>query len=380
MQQKPTARVGLVRTGSRIIDFAMNKIISLSTIFDTKYQPAKTRQERLKRTKMIGFVAVLRSGAIGAIASAIPILILYQFILIQFPHLDAETHDVAGWNYVYLISAIIVVSLIATILELLLLYYDAIRAAGKMNQVTQRNVLAESEVDEAIQSTLPLGLTKAALGMNRDRSPKYGINPMEKSSKTAVAAKGAAYRAQVLLINAMIKRILRRILTRMLGRTVPRAFLEWILLPIYVIWNMIGTTAVMNELICRANGTEATHGTLNEIGLSHTMSAPLSLHVKNAIQHHVHGAKAIHPNIEFIILTMKFEECEFTSNPPPLDSLSDKEQQQLAKFILILPLLETRKTKLHSDMNAITKQVLTKSERQQWMRASKAFIHKGHDF
>ncbi|MEK9730371.1 MAG: hypothetical protein VW230_01285 [Candidatus Poseidoniales archaeon] len=380
MQAEPSGKGGLVQTGSRIIDFAMNKIISLSSIFDTKYAPAKTRQERLKRTKLIGYVAVLRSGAIGAFASAIPILILYQLILVQYPHLDAEKNDVVGWNYIYLISAIIFVSLIATILELLLLYYDAIRAAGKMNQVTRRDVLAESEVDEAIQSALPLGLTKAALGMNRDRSPRFGINPMEKSSKTAVAAKGAAYRAQVILINAMIKRILRRILARMFGRTVPRAFLEWILLPIYVIWNMVGTTSVMNELICRANGSEATKGVLDEIGIDHTMSQPLSVHVKNAIQHHVHGAKAIHPNIELIILAMKFEECEFSPHPPPLNSLSEVEQQQLAKFILTLPHLETRRTQLHSEMQVITEEVFSKSERKQWIQSTKAFIHRGIDF
>ncbi|MDA0715999.1 MAG: hypothetical protein O2866_03790 [archaeon] len=380
MQTEPSGKGGLVQTGSRIIDFAMNKIISLSSIFDTRYAPAKTRQERLKRTKMIGYVAVLRSGAIGAIASAIPILILYKFILVQYPHLNAEKNDVVGWNYIYLISAIIFISLIATILELLLLYYDAIRAAGKMNQVTRRDVLAESEVDEAIQSALPMGLTKAALGMNRDRSHRFGINPMEKSSKTAVAAKGAAYRAQVILINAMIKRILRRILARMFGRTVPRAFLEWILLPIYVIWNMVGATSVMNELICRANGSEATKGVLDKIGIDHAISQPLSIYIKNAIQHHVHGAKAIHPNIELIILSMKFEECDFSPHPPPLNSLNELEQQQLSKFILTLPYLETRRTKLHPEMQAITEEVFSKSERKQWIKSSKAFIHRGIEF
>jgi len=380
MQEKSSPPKNILQTGSKILDFATKKILSFGSIFDTKYGIPQNRKERVQRTKKVGYIAVLRSGAIGAIASAIPILILYQVILVQYPHLNTETNSVTGWDYAFLIGLIIAVSLLATILELLLLYYDAVRAAGKMNQITQRDVDAESEVDEAIQQTLPLGLTKAALGMNKDTSPKFGIDPLENSSKAAIAAKGAAYRAQVLLFNALVKRILRRILARMFGRTAPRVFVEWLLLPIYVIWNMVGTTVVMNELICRANGQEATKGVLDKIQLDKNMSPQMIVLIKNSIQHHVHGAKAIHPNIEFIILFLHFKNCEFTSPEPSHDTLNSIEKVQLAKLILVLPLLETRRTKLNRDAKKFVDSVLTTQEKKTWLRDATRYIKKGIDF
>jgi len=380
MQEKSSQPKNFLQTGSKILDFATKRILSFDSIFDTKYGTPQSRKERVQRTKKVGYIAVLRSGAIGAIASAIPILILYQVILVQYPHLNTETHSVTGWDYAFFIGLIIAVSLLATILELLLLYNDAVRAAGKMNQITQRDVDAESEVDEAIQQTLPLGLTKAALGMNRDTSPKFGIDPLEKSSKAAIAAKGAAYRAQVLLFNAGVKRILRRILARMFGRTAPRVFVEWLLLPIYVIWNMVGTTVVMNELICRANGQEATKGVLDEIQLNHNLSPQMTVLIKNSIQRHVHGAKAIHPNIEFLILFLNLKNCEFTTPEPGYDTLTPKEKIQLAKLILAMPLLETRKTKLNREGKLIVDSALTTQEKKMWVRDATRYIKNGIDF
>jgi len=380
MQEKSSQPKNFLQTGSKILDYATKRILSFGSIFDTKYGTPQSRKERVQRTKKVGYIAVLRSGAIGAIASAIPILILYQVILVQYPHLNTETHSVTGWDYAFFIGLIIAVSLVATILELLLLYNDAVRAAGKMNQITQRDVDAESEVDEAIQQTLPLGLTKAALGMNRDTSPKFGIDPLEKSSKAAIAAKGAAYRAQVLLFNAGVKRILRRILARMFGRTAPRVFVEWLLLPVYVIWNMVGTTVVMNELICRANGQEATKGVLDEIQLNHNLSPQMTVLIKNSIQRHVHGAKAIHPNIEFLILFLNLKNCEFTTPEPGYDTLTPKEKIQLAKLILAMPLLETRKTKLNREGKLIVDSALTTQEKKMWVRDTTRYIKNGIDF
>jgi len=216
--------------------------------------------------------------------------------------------------------------------------------------------------------------------MNRDTSPKFGIDPLEKSSKAAIAAKGAAYRAQVLLFNAGVKRILRRILARMFGRTAPRVFVEWLLLPVYVIWNMVGTTVVMNELICRANGQEATKGVLDEIQLNHNLSPHMTVLIKNSIQRHVHGAKAIHPNIEFLILFLNFKNCEFTTPEPGYDTLTPKEKVQLAKLILAMPLLETRKTKLNREGKFIVDSALTTQEKKMWVRDATRYIKNGIDF
>ena len=46
----------------------------------------------------MGYVAVLRSGGFGALATALPIVLLYAGIVPFFPSLNPDGADFTGWN------------------------------------------------------------------------------------------------------------------------------------------------------------------------------------------------------------------------------------------------------------------------------------------
>ncbi len=381
MRNHETSRVGrLLALGPTLFDGLSRYILNAGAFLEGKIKQPETRAERLKYTRLMGYVAVLRSGGFGALATALPLLFVYFGVLPLIPKMNPDGTSFGGWYMVAFYVLIVFVSLMAAVLELFLLYNDAVRYAGKMNHATSRAIDRENEASKAIESALPAGLTKAALGMVKDRSPKHGINPLEKSSKTGAAAKGLAFKANVWIVNAIVKQMFRRNFTRVLGRTAPRAFIEWLLLPVYVFWNMFGSTKVMNELIARANGPEAAAELVKQVGWRNGLSAPLQGPAKFAITQHVVRSKAFHPNIEFVLLKLGLDKTEEKASMGDARKLDPVEQVQLAKFIVALPYLEVRKIRVEEALWAFVVDVLSEEERRAWQEACKSYIRRGVPF
>ena len=352
----------------------------MGALIEGKVKQPDTRAERLKYTKLMGYVAVLRSAGIGAVATALPILVIYFALVPFFPSIHPDHAAFGAWSAVAFYVALIFVSLLATLLELFLLYNDAIRYAGKMNHATARRVDSSSEVNLAIKSALPQGLTKAALGMVKDRGPKYGINPLEDGSKAGAAARGVAFKANVLMVNALMKQLLRRIFARLFGRAAPRAFVEWLLLPVYVFWNMIGTTKVMNELIVRANGPEAAVEIVAQVGWAEGLPKALRGPVKHAIAQHVKATKSFHPNIEFVLLTLGLNRDDVSHAAFEVGHLSGEQRTELAKFMLAIPFLEVRRARIDDALWPFVLQNISDEERKAWRTACKDYVNKGIPF
>ena len=378
--EKPSRSRRLLELGPALFDGLSQRILHAGALFEGKVKQPSTRAERLKYTRLMGYVAVLRSGGFGALATALPILLVYFGALQFLPDLNPDGAEFSGWNMALFYATLIFASLLATVLELFLLYNDAIRYAGKMNHATSRAVDQTLEVNQAIEAALPEGLTKAALGMVKDRAPKYGINPLKEGSKTGAAARGVAFKANVLMINAMMKQILRRILARLFGRAAPRAFVEWLLLPIYVFWNMVGTTKVMNELIARANGPEAAAEVVKQIGWSGEVPASLQGPAKHVINTHVVRSKAFHPNIELTFLHLGLDRLSDEEVPFETERLTSDERTQLAKFIVAVPYLEVRKIRVDDALWSFVEATLSTDERTAWQSACKAYIRQGTPF
>ena len=370
----------ILALGPALFDRLSRSILHAGALLEGKVKQPIDRAARLKYTRTMGYVAVLRSGGFGALATALPIVLLYAGIVPFFPSLNPDGADFTGWNIAAFYAALILASLLATVLELFLLYNDAVRYAGKMNYATSRRVDDEVEVNEAIEAALPEGLTKAALGMVKDRAPKHGIDPLEDGSKAGAAARGVAFKAKVLMINAMMKQIARRIFARLFGRAAPRAFVEWLLLPIYVFWNMVGTTRVMNELIARANGPEAAAEIVRQVGWSGGLPDELQGPAKIAISRHVKAKKAFHPNIEFVLLELGLSEQDHVAPVFDATLLSEPQRQQLAKFILALPHLEVRRIRIDDALWSFVLEAIPEGERRAWRAACKAYIDRGVPF
>lgn len=370
----------LASFGPALFDAISKRILGMGALFEGKVKQPDTRAERLKYTKIMGYVAVLRSAGIGALATALPIVVIYFALVPFFPSIHPDHAAFGGWSAIAFYAALIIASLIATLLELFLLYNDAIRYAGKMNHATSRRVDSTSEVNLAIESALPQGLTKAALGMVKDRGPKYGINPLEDGSKVGAAARGVAFKANVLMVNALMKQLLRRILARLFGRAAPRAFVEWLLLPVYVFWNMIGTTKVMNELIVRANGPEAAMEIVAQVGWTEGVPEAMRDPAKHAIAQHVKATKSFHPNIEFVLLTLGLHDDVFSATSFEVEHLSGEQRTELAKFMLALPYLEVRRARIDDALWPFVLQNISDEERKAWRTACRVYVHKGTPF
>jgi len=370
----------LASFGPALFDTISKRILEMGALIEGKVKQPDTRAERLKYTKLMGYVAVLRSAGIGAVATALPILVIYFALVPFFPSIHPDHAAFGAWSAVAFYVALIFVSLLATLLELFLLYNDAIRYAGKMNHATARRVDSSSEVNLAIKSALPQGLTKAALGMVKDRGPKYGINPLEDGSKAGAAARGVAFKANVLMVNALMKQLLRRIFARLFGRAAPRAFVEWLLLPVYVFWNMIGTTKVMNELIVRANGPEAAVEIVAQVGWAEGLPKALRGPVKHAIAQHVKATKSFHPNIEFVLLTLGLNHDDVSHAAFEVGHLSGEQRTELAKFMLAIPFLEVRRARIDDALWPFVLQNISDEERKAWRTACKDYVNKGIPF
>jgi len=370
----------LASFGPALFDTISKRILEMGALIEGKVKQPDTRAERLKYTKLMGYVAVLRSAGIGAVATALPILVIYFALVPFFPSIHPDHAAFGAWSAVAFYVALIFVSLLATLLELFLLYNDAIRYAGKMNHATARRVDSSSEVNLAIKSALPQGLTKAALGMVKDRGPKYGINPLEDGSKAGAAARGVAFKANVLMVNALMKQLLRRIFARLFGRAAPRAFVEWLLLPVYVFWNMIGTTKVMNELIVRANGPEAAVEIVAQVGWAEGLPEALRGPVKHAIAQHVKATKSFHPNIEFVLLTLGLNRDDVSHAAFEVGHLSGEQRTELAKFMLAIPFLEVRRARIDDALWPFVLQNISDEERKAWRTACKDYVNKGIPF
>lgn len=361
---------------AKLIEVVFERISNISAVFEEDAKVYQSRRERLAYSYRLRRIAIFRSAMIGGIASSIPILFIYNFILPLFPQLDSSKGEISGFDSFILLGIIIVISIIITIVELFFLYLDTVRYAGKLNIATQRKIDSESEVDRVISERLPLGLTRAAIGLSKDRTPNYGIDPMEHTSKIKVAARGVAFQAQAFVVNLIVKRLLRRVGVRTFGRSAPRALAEWLLVPIYMIWNVVGTLKIMNELIYRANGLELTEHIMEELSLNEESMAELEAHLKLGLRNQIFRSKAIHPNIEFLILKLGFENL-YSDDDVNFDELSGDGKKVLGKFLCFLPILEGKRRRSHKDNKKLALEILGEEEFKIYNDSLKKYAFKG---
>jgi len=361
---------------AKLIEVVFERISNISAVFEEDAKVYHSRRERLAYSYRLRRIAIFRSAMIGGIASSIPILFIYNFILPLFPQLDSSKGEISGFDSFILLGIIIVISIIITIVELFFLYLDTVRYAGKLNIATQRKIDSESEVDRVISERLPLGLTRAAIGLSKDRTPNYGIDPMEHTSKIKVAARGVAFQAQAFVVNLIVKRLLRRVGVRTFGRSAPRALAEWLLVPIYMIWNVVGTLKIMNELIYRANGLELTEHIMEELSLNEESMAELEAHLKLGLRNQIFRSKAIHPNIEFLILKLGFENL-YSDDDVNFDELSGDGKKVLGKFLCFLPILEGKRRRSHKDNKKLALEILGEEEFKIYNDSLKKYAFKG---
>ena len=96
--EKPSRVRRLLELGPALFDWLSQRILNAGALFEGKVKQPPTRAERLKYTRLMGYVAVLRSGGFGALATALPILLVYFGALQFLPDLNPDGTGFTGWN------------------------------------------------------------------------------------------------------------------------------------------------------------------------------------------------------------------------------------------------------------------------------------------
>ncbi|AMD00508.1 LBF_2804 family protein [Halomonas chromatireducens] len=138
-----------------------------------------------------------------------------------------------------------VVAGIVSLVEILFLYWNALRGVAKTSQVAGIP-LQDSEHARLLLS----GMSRVALELPSPRHCIYGIDPYAQMGRWKLAAISVMYRMKV----GVSSFILRVLLRRVFGRMAMRGLLPLATGPLYAIWNAIITWRIMRKAKVQALG------------------------------------------------------------------------------------------------------------------------------
>ncbi len=178
------------------------------------------------------------------------------------------------------------VSLLAAVLEVGFLYYDALRAVHRISGVCDVELFPDG--DE--RSRMAGIMVRAAMELPNppDRDPY--VNPFRRASKFRILLGVLLYKGKILVTNALAKVVVRKILVR----GVARAWLEFVAVPVTAAWNAVICYWVLRQARVRAIGPSALQQSLP--GLLDGVSDDVAESAQRAVGSCVSASRDLHPN------------------------------------------------------------------------------------
>jgi hypothetical protein len=198
----------------------------------------------LSRIERHAVIRAALAGALSATASAIASMLAH--ISHPVDGVNVSWHNlVTYWGWVG------AVTLVASVIEIAFLYWDALRAVHRMACAAglQFDRAAERASDHEVLATL----TRAALELPNPLNPFDGIDPRRETSAIVVVLISALYKAKVALTTFIVKALLRGAL----GRAAARAILDFAAVPVTALWDAIVCLYVLREARLRILGPSA---------------------------------------------------------------------------------------------------------------------------
>lgn len=259
----------------------------MSTIVTSPEQPIANRKEADKRLDLLGRLAVVRAGLSGLLSGLIVVAVA---LFLK----DWEgAAGLSGWGFVLIIT---VVSSLTTALELVFLYRDSLSTAARMAKIL--NIPDEELFQAELENSIPHWLVHAALGAPGFQGTMFGIDPLAKIGKVGMILRKILKKLRIIASATIFKMILRRMWVRLLGRVALRAYVELISLPVFILLNMFGMNAMMNDMRSRLVGHEFTPKLVNHAfpeGLE-DLEPGLRSALHLGIEEQITTARFIHPN------------------------------------------------------------------------------------
>ena len=166
----------------------------------------------------------------------------------------------------FLIS--IVLTLIVTLIEILFLYVDGVKACATMSRLAQNNIFMKTENINALNLTL----VQAGLDIPNSTTPLYGIDPLVNRSPLRMLIFSFFYKTKVSASNAILKFAIKRFFPKLAGRAFGRSLIEIISAPVFAVWNFFLCRHIMKQARIRTLGPLLTDAIVDAFwtrGISH---------------------------------------------------------------------------------------------------------------
>ncbi len=274
------------------------------------------------------------AGAISALASAVADLLAQP---LKGPEGGGFRQDLRFW------AVVGGVTVVASVLEILFLYWDALRSVHALSVAAGVELFEGDNSDEAVAA----GLARAALELPNAPEPLFGVDPRREASRAKLVAASLAYKAKIGVSNFVLKALVRR----MLGRVVVRSALEFLGIPVTALWNAVVAHQVMREARIRAMGPSAA---IELVRVIFEDAPPLSQPAKDEVFRAVASAIVrttdLHPNLARLLVEVRAKIGTPVNEPPDdtrrflenLKTLSPQEQPVVLKTLAVAAIIDGR--------------------------------------
>lgn len=246
-------------------------------------------QTILRRVQRRAVLRAALAGVASALASAIAEIVGGHHFRID--HAPTFRELAAFWGLYGAVTAI------ASVLEILYLYWDALRAVRDLAHGAGLSLGdSRAEANEVARA-----LARAALELPDSHAPVLGVDPRRESSRAMLLVASLVYKAKIGLSSFLFKAVIRRAL----GRMATRQLLAFAAVPVNAAWNGIVAFLVLREARIRAMGASAVVELVPAlIPDPAKLSTPARIAVTRAVGASIVRTQEAHPNLVVLLRTV----------------------------------------------------------------------------
>jgi hypothetical protein len=197
----------------------------------------------LRRIERGAIIRAAVAGALSAVVAAVAEVLAQPILGPKSRHATFE-QQVQFWSIVGGATAL------ASIVEILYLYWDGLRATHALSRAAGLDLFPSEKDDDA---ALAGAMARAALELPSPTGRFLGVDPFRESSRFRIVMASVVYKLKISVTNFAVKALVRR----MLGRAFVKAWLPFVAVPITAGWNALICWLIMREARIRAMGPSA---------------------------------------------------------------------------------------------------------------------------
>lgn len=306
------------------------------------------QQALLEELRAISRDGVIKAALAGTISGSMS---LFFFWLAETYYPVAE-YSWSQWTEVT--SYLMVMlggSVVATILELVYLYYIAVLGAQRMLALTQERELLK---DKEIATTLSIAMTRAGLESPNSREIRLNINPLQGASKWRMFIYGLLYKLKILISTQAAKQIWKRVGPRLAGRSLSKVAVEAVSIPVFAFWDAFVCALVFREMRIRAQAVDKVRETIEKLYPIDNLTPAQECHVLGVLAMQIVLVSDFHPAVILSMDTLRdlghlpegsaipdgWSTEQFLEDA---EQLSEAERMKLAHLFALLLCLDRRK-------------------------------------